>query len=742
MKKFINRAAIKAQLRRKNFWLLVLIATLSIAIIGMLIHITRQVQELEQAELNYNQQLLHQLEQAKDLASIQVDFKTQVQEWKDLLLRGHDADLYKKYWQQFEQKEASVHSALTELHNELLDLESAPDTAQKSQLSDSDYVSKQQLELQKLQLPPRTQQSFSDRVATLIEAHMLLGKIYREFLGRYDLAQSSDNAFVIDQNVRGLDRWLSEQLAILHNASVAQQEALTTQTNASQLGDIHELRLQIQRSVGLVILILLANLLLLADRLRSSAVALSDAGKKSAAAMYELAYSDSLTRLPNRRLFHDKLEQAIALSGNTGQHGGLIFLDLDNFKTLNDTKGHAKGDMLLIEVAQRLRDSVRATDIVARLGGDEFVVLLDVLPGDAEAAIEQAGQIAEKICVALNQPYLLKTYTHHGGASIGVAVFGHGVVNSEDLLKRADTAMYQAKRAGRNTVRFYDQATQNALEARSDLEHHLYSESLPQQLELYYQIQVDVAGKAIGAEALLRWHHPELGLLHPAQFIALAEESELIINIGNWVLHAACAQIKHWQDAPLMRDLVLSINVSAAQLHRSKHVDSNNHYSSASRMRKPSIVEQVQTELNQSGINPAQLKLEITESLAAEDIDYTLQVMQHLKALGVSLSMDDFGTGHSSLNHLKRLPIDQIKIDQSFVKMIGSDTYDQAIVKTMINMAHSLNVEVMAEGVENKVQEQKLIAKGCRAFQGYYYGKPLPIKDFEASLQARVQAAP
>ncbi|MEQ1556950.1 MAG: EAL domain-containing protein, partial [Gallionella sp.] len=489
---------------------------------------------------------------------------------------------------------------------------------------------------------------------------------------------------------------------------------------AKQQQEIHDLRLDIQRTVIGVLVALLANLLLLIDRIRTASQELDTVKRDADAAIYQLAYSDGLTGLPNRRMFQDRLNHAISHSKNTEHYGGLIFLDLDNFKSLNDSKGHAQGDLLLIEVAQRLRAHVRASDVVARLGGDEFVVVLNDLRGDQESAAAQAGIIAEKICIALGEPYHLKSHTHHGGASIGVALFNHGEIDAEEILKRADTAMYQAKRAGRNTVRFYDEMVQDSLEARSNLQSGLHAALADNQLELYYQVQVDRNKRPIGAEALLRWHHPELGMMYPTQFINLAEESDLIIHLGQWVLNAACAQLKIWESQPHTRDIVLSINVSAAQLRKSKHLSKvENAHISTTKLHKPTFVEQVQLALQQSGINPTRLKLEITESMALHDIEYTISLLQHLKALGVSISMDDFGTGHSSLSHLKRMPLDQIKIDQSFVAEIATDNYDQAIVKSMIEMAASMNITILAEGVETTAQEDALSAQGCHNFQGY-----------------------
>lgn len=722
--------------QRKRYLLLAVIALLSIFTILGLVNIIQQVGKLGQAEQDYNSQLLWQREQSDDLAAIQIEFKNQVQEWKDVLLRGRDPVLYQQYWGQYEQSEHKVRKELEELRDELLALDDIERNQPQTQLSNSAFPLTSREQLKKLQQRSLNELHFVDRFNVLIEGHVQIGHIYRSFLERFPLSKSVNNTFVIDQGVRGIDRWMSEQLAALHRESMANQNKVIADAIARQQQDIHVLRLNIQRTSGGVIIILLIDMMLIVERLRRSEQEVQDITKRSDATIYELAYSDALTGLPNRRRFLDQLDHAIALSRNLGSTGGLIFLDLDNFKTLNDTKGHALGDQLLVEVGHRIKACVRNSDVVARLGGDEFVVLLDALRGDAESANEMAGTIAEKICVALNQPYHFTSYTHHGGASLGVALFSRGDIDADELLKRADTAMYQAKRAGRNTVRFYDQNTQNALEARSELEHHLYAALQDEQFELYYQIQVDQHRKAMGAEALLRWHHPELGLLQPAQFISLAEESDLILSIGNWVLNSACTQLKRWESSPLTRDLVLSINVSAAQLRKSKHVTKNgrNNASTAS-LYRPDFIEHLQQALNTSGIDPSRLKLEITESMALQDMEHTISVLQQLKALGVSLSMDDFGTGHSSLTHLKRMPLDQIKIDQSFVKEITTDEYDMAIVRSMVDMAASMRINILAEGVESEAQERVLLDQGCLSFQGHLYCKPVILVEFEQCVQ-------
>jgi diguanylate cyclase (GGDEF)-like protein/PAS domain S-box-containing protein len=440
--------------------------------------------------------------------------------------------------------------------------------------------------------------------------------------------------------------------------------------------------------------------------------------KKTEQEIHQLAFYDPLTGLPNRRLLLDRLHQALAASARNSRHGALLFLDLDNFKVVNDTQGHVMGDKLLIEVASRLQTCVREGDSVARLGGDEFVVVLEDLSSEADEAAAQSELVAEKIQSELKRPYLFENYKCLSTVSIGISLFFEHRESTEDLLQHADVAMYQAKVSGRNAIRFFDPHMQMALEARAEMENDLRHALERQQFQLYYQVQVDNRGRALGAEVLLRWDRPDYIQLSPMEFIPLAEESELIVPIGLWVLQTACAQLRAWQDDPLTRGLTLAVNVSAKQF------------------RQPDFVAQVQRVLLESGAQPSRLKLELTESTVLENVEDTIRKLLEIKALGVSFSMDDFGTGYSSLQYLKRLPLNQIKIDQSFVLDIVTDANDAAIVQTIIAMSEALGLDVIAEGVETEAQREFLSLRGCQAYQGYLFGRPVPLAEFELLLRS------
>ena len=423
-----------------------------------------------------------------------------------------------------------------------------------------------------------------------------------------------------------------------------------------------------------------------------------------------MALYDPLTDLPNRRLLRERVVQALATSHRTRRHGALLFIDLDNFKTLNDTRGHDVGDRLLVQVARRLRKCVREGDTVARLGGDEFVAMLEGFSSAIDEALAQIKMVSELIVDELNLPYQLDEGEHHSSASIGITLFRETDVSFDELLKRADLAMYQAKAAGRNTLRFFDPAMQAAVERRALLEADLRRALRQGEFLLHHQPQVNRAGELLGAEALLRWRHPERGMVMPGEFIPLAEASGLIVPIGQWVLEAACAQLAAWQQDPLRAGLTLAINVSARQF------------------RRPEFAHQVRVALAVSRAPAARLKLELTESLLLEGVEEVIERMMELKALGVSFSLDDFGTGYSSLAYLKRLPLDQLKIDQSFVRDVLTDENDAAIARTILALGRTFGLTVIAEGVETEGQREFLVRHGCDAFQGYLFGEPAEVE--------------
>nr|WP_315480070.1 PAS domain S-box protein [uncultured Rhodoferax sp.] len=421
-----------------------------------------------------------------------------------------------------------------------------------------------------------------------------------------------------------------------------------------------------------------------------------------------LAFFDPLTGLPNRRLLMDRLKQAMVTSARTGKHGALMFLDLDHFKLLNDTQGHDVGDLLLQQTATRLKTCVRDGDSVARLGGDEFVVLLEALSPHSHEAANHAEGVASKLLDAFKTPYSLNGYSHEGTTSIGIVMFMGDDETMDDLLKKADLAMYQGKSAGRNTARFFDPAMQAAVAEHDAQEKDLRRGIAMREFVLHYQIQVNGQGQTIGAEALVRWNHGRKGMVAPGQFIALAEQTGLILALGQEVLETACAQLVAWADQPARAHWTMAVNVSASQFAQS------------------SFVANVSRALVQTGANPSRLKLELTESILVHDIEDVIVKMNALQALGVGFSLDDFGTGYSSLSYLKRLPLDQLKIDQSFVRDVLTDPSDAVIARTILALGHSLGLTVIAEGVESEGQHAFLVEAGCDAFQGYYFGRPGP----------------
>ncbi|HEY0307087.1 MAG TPA: EAL domain-containing protein [Acidobacteriaceae bacterium] len=433
-----------------------------------------------------------------------------------------------------------------------------------------------------------------------------------------------------------------------------------------------------------------------------------------------LAFYDMLTGLPNRRLLLDRLGQAQAASGRSNCQHALLFVDLDDFKMLNDTLGHPVGDLQLQEVARRLSLCVRETDTVARFGGDEFVVILEDLSVVPEDAASQARVVAEKILGAVAEPYLLNRREHRGTSSIGITLFGNQSQSMDEVLKQADIAMYQAKAAGRNTMRFFAPALQAAVNARAALEEELRNAIHEGQFVLYYQPQLNHSD-VNGAEALLRWNHPKRGLLPPSEFIPSAEETGLILPLGDWVLETACTQLAIWATSNELAHITVAVNISARQL------------------RQTNFVEQVLAVLERTGANPQNLRLELTESVVVDKVDEVIAKMTALRMHGVKFSLDDFGTGYSSLTYLKRLPLDQLKIDRSFVRDILVDAGSGAIAETIISLSRALGLLVIAEGVETEEQRRFLTRMRCYSFQGFLFSRPLPKDDFEELVRKMEQ---
>ena len=435
--------------------------------------------------------------------------------------------------------------------------------------------------------------------------------------------------------------------------------------------------------------------------------------KRAEARIVELAYFDILTQLPNRTLLLDRLKRGIVGAVRNGTCGAVLFLDLDHFKTINDTLGHDVGDVLLQTVGQRLVASVREGDTVARLGGDEFVLVLEGLHASPKEAALQALEVGEKVLTTLAQDYRFGETVYRCTASVGATVFHNTNFSVEDLLKQADLAMYKSKETGRNRLQFYDPVMQSAVLERAALEVQLRHAVENEEFVLFYQAQVVDLGRVTGAEVLVRWQHPSEGLVLPAQFIPMAEETGRILGLGLWVLEAACKQLALWAKQPGLAHITLAVNVSALQLHCAN------------------FVEQVLGVLKRSGANPHHLKLELTESLLVDNVAAVMEKMFILKAKGVCFALDDFGTGYSSLAYLRKMPLDQLKIDRSFVTDILSNHQDASITRTIINLAQSLGLGVIAEGVETEAQRCFLAHAGCHAYQGHLFGKAMALTEFE-----------
>ena len=443
--------------------------------------------------------------------------------------------------------------------------------------------------------------------------------------------------------------------------------------------------------------------------------------KQSESEIEKLAFYDPLTGLPNRRLLRDRLAQALTGSTRDNNHGALVFIDLDHFKNINDSAGHLTGDELLIQVGKRLKQTVREWDTVARLGGDEFVLILKGFPADTATAAARVEKVCEKVRDILNEPYNLNGIDYTGSPSIGVTLFFDHDTSLEELLSQADMAMFRAKEDGRNCIRFYDSMMQKKVSERLALESDLRMAVRKNQLAVHYQVLVNEKGHPVGAEALLRWHCPRRGMVSPAEFIPLAEETGLIESVGYWVLEEVLSRIASWKKrGGALAQLQVSVNVSARQFHLS------------------SFCSTVMALLRKTGASPRNLKVEITESALAYDLELVEETLRTLRSMGVRISLDDFGTGYSSLGYLKRLSLDELKIDQGFVRDILDDPNDAAIAETILALASALKLSAVAEGVETKGQLERLVGMGCTRFQGYYFSRPLPVLEFEGFIEKSI----
>lgn len=438
--------------------------------------------------------------------------------------------------------------------------------------------------------------------------------------------------------------------------------------------------------------------------------------KRNEAEIRHLAYNDSLTGLPNRRHFSDRLSAFLKGMKTRRGFGAVMFIDLDNFKNLNDTLGHEKGDLFLVMVASRLSDCIHYPDLVARQGGDEFVVLLEDVGQTRDDSLSQCHALADRLLSVLSEPYFVEGLEYNTSASIGIALISEDSASCDELLKHADIAMYQAKSKGRNMHCFFDQMMQERVSLRAELNADMRVALRDEEFCVFYQPQVNHHGMVVGAEALVRWFHPVKGMVSPGQFIPLAEETGMILSLGQWVLRTACLQLADWEHKPGFNQLTIAVNVSAKQIYQND------------------FVERVLRVLEETGANPARLKLELTESMLLQDIEDIIVKMTLLRRQGISFSLDDFGTGYSSLAYLKRLPLDQLKIDQSFVRDLLTDPNDNEIAKTIVTLAESLNLNVIAEGVETMAQRDRLAVHRCFTYQGYLFGRPVPIEDFSLSV--------
>ncbi len=582
----------------------------------------------------------------------------------------------------------------------------------------------------------------ADAVGDLDRAHpveVVIANAQGQWMLR--LPTSAPDGYALPAEGSGTDRYLSAEAPVRFPAAATPLVWTVTVREEARLAHapIADSRRVLLLLTGLAALLFAVASWFLAERVVRPIVALADAARAHRSrravvrddpadagrdetgvvgdVLHQMAFYDALTGLANRRLLHERLSLAIPQGRAAGEHGAILLVDLDGFRLLNDTRGHETGDLLLVEVARRLASVARPGDTLARLGGDEFVLLMRGLDGERAAATRAAQARAEAIVPLILAPVRLGEETASFGAAIGICLFGDRDTSAADLLQQAEVAMFEAKRSEHARIRFFDDHMQAALDERVLLEARL-RQAIPSELVLVVQRQVDARARVIGAEVLVRWNHPVMGMVSPARFIPLAEDTGLIVPMGRWVLASACAQIARWRGRAGLSDLTLAVNVSAREF------------------RHPGFVDHVLRTLDATRIDATRLKLELTESILADDVDAVVRSMSALKARGVQFSLDDFGTGFSSLAYLQRMPLDQLKIDQSFVRSVVTSAGDASIVRTVIALGRGLGLEVIAEGVETEAQRAFLADSGCDRFQGYLFGRPVPVDEFERGITA------
>jgi diguanylate cyclase (GGDEF)-like protein/PAS domain S-box-containing protein len=552
---------------------------------------------------------------------------------------------------------------------------------------------------------------------------------FQTSLDAIGITRLSDGKYV-DVNQAFLDMMGYERREVLGYSSLDLGLWADRENRAELIEILHQrtlhkdLQAQFKRKNGEIFWVMMSASLMDLDEEQCLLTVMRDitVSRKAEEEIRRLAFYDPLTGLANRRMLMEQLRRSVASSSRTHLKRGLLFVDLDDFKTLNDTLGHHIGDLMLKEVAERLTLCVREADTVGRLGGDEFVVLLEELSADTEESASQAEKVAEKVLAAIGQPYVLDAFACSTTCSIGITVFGDQHENVNELLQQADIAMYQAKNGGRDLIRQFSPNLQASVNSRAEREKELRQGIDDNQFVLYYQPQIK-RGRVIGCEALLRWNHPRLGVLSADEFIPLAEETRLILPLGEWVLETACRQIAAWAANPQTAGIKMAVNISALQL------------------RKPDFVASILDTLARTGADPKSLALELTESMMIDNVEDVIEKMTQLKQRGVRFSVDDFGKGYSSLAYLRRLPLDELKIDRSFIRDIHVDQSGSNIAQTIITLGQAMGLSVIAEGVEMESQRDTLTQLGCHAYQGYFFVRPLPVDEFERMLHGFADGA-